>query len=88
MVKKLLQCVRQYKVPTILTFVFIVGEAIIETFIPFITADLVNRIQDGVDMNIILQIGLLLVVMAILSLSCGGIAGYTCAKASAGFAKN
>ena len=85
---RLFKCVREYKKPTLLTLLFIVGEAVIETFIPYITADLLNDIQAGADMSHIAQRGVLLIVMALLSLSCGGIAGFTCAKASAGFAKN
>ena len=88
MIKRLLGCVREYKRATVLTLVFIMLEAIIETFIPFITADLVNRIKEGVDMVEMVKTGLLLVVMAIASLTCSGIAGISCAKASAGFAKN
>ncbi len=88
MIKRLAACVREYKLPTILTLIFIVGEAIIETYIPFITVELVNSLKDGVDMTKIIRTGILLVLMAIASLSCGGIAGFTCAKASAGFAKN
>ncbi|MBQ1244651.1 MAG: ABC transporter ATP-binding protein, partial [Clostridia bacterium] len=88
MLKKMVGCVREYKKPTFLTLIFIVLEAIIETLIPFITANLVNEIKRGVDMQFILKTGLLLVTMAVVSLSCGGIAGFTCAKASAGFAKN
>ena len=86
--KRLMGCVREYKKPTIVTLVLIVLEAIVETFIPFITADLVNRIDEGAGVGEILATGALLVVMAALSLSCGGIAGVACARASAGFAKN
>ena len=88
LIKRLAGCVREYKLPTILTLAFIVLEAIVETLIPFITVDLVNSIKDGIDMSAILKTGLLLVFMACLSLTCGGVAGFTCAKASAGFAKN
>lgn len=90
MIKRLTKSVREYKKPTILTLIFIVAEVIIEVLIPFITANLVNTIKNNpnVQPKDILKIGLLLVVMAALSLSCGGIAGFTCAKASAGFAKN
>lgn len=88
MLKQLAKCVREYKLPTILTLIFIVGEAVIETFIPFLTADLVNQINDGVAMSVVIKTGLILVLLACLSLSCGGIAGITCSKASAGFAKN
>lgn len=88
MIKKLAKCVREYKASSILTLIFIVGEALIETLIPFITAQLINHINDGADITEILKAGLILVGMAVASLTCGGIAGFTCAKASAGFAKN
>lgn len=88
MLKKFMKSIREFKKPTILTFIFIIFEVIIECLIPFITADLVNKIQAGTDMPTILKTGALLIVMAIISLCCGGIAGFTSAKASAGFAKN
>ena len=47
MLKRLLGSVREFKKPTILTLIFIIGESIIETLIPFITATLVDRIKDG-----------------------------------------
>ena len=84
----LARSIREYKTPSILTFVFILCEAVIECLIPFITADLVNSIEAGTDMSVVIKTGVLLIVMALASLSCGGIAGMTCAKASAGFAKN
>ena len=88
MIKRLARCVREYKLPAVLTLIFILGEAVIETLIPFITADLISNIKDGAGMPQIVQTGLLLVLMALLSLACGGIAGFTCAKAAAGFSKN
>jgi len=88
MIKRLLGCVREYTLPSLLTLGFIIGEVIIEVLIPFITADLVNSIKAGADMNELLKTGLLLALMAVVSLTCGGIAAFTCAKASAGFAKN
>ncbi len=88
MIKRLLGCVREYKTPSVLTLLFMVGEAGIECLIPFITAKLVNRIEMGAGMEDILQTGLLLVVMAVVSLCFGGAAGFTSAYASAGFAKN
>ena len=81
-------CVREYKKPTIITLVLIVFEAIVETCIPFITANLVNSIKAGAEVRAILGVGALLIGLAVLSLSSGGVAGYTCARASAGFAKN
>jgi len=88
MIKRLLGCVREYKLPSILTLIFIIGEVIIEVLIPFITADLVNSIKAGAEMSELLKTGLLLALMAVVSLTCGGVAAFTCAKASAGFAKN
>ena len=88
MIKKLAKCVREYKRPTVLTLIFIVAEALIETLIPFITAQLINHIHAGAAISDILKTGLILVGMAVASLCCGGIAGSTCANASAGFAKN
>ena len=88
MLKRFMQSIREYKAPSVLTFIFIAGEAVMECFIPLITANLINQIKAGADLSFVLKTGLLLVGMAVISLSCGGIAGVTCAKASAGFAKN
>lgn len=88
MIRKLAKCIREYKLPTIFTLIFIIGEVVIECIIPFKIADLVNFIKNGTDMKNILETGIILTVMALVSLACGGLAGYTCAKASAGFAKN
>ena len=49
---------------------------------------MVNRIQAGAGISEILKIGGVLILLAVLSLCCGGLAGFTCAKASSGFAKN
>ena len=88
MIKTFAKCIREYKLPTILTLVFIVAEVAIEVLIPFYTADLVNDIKASVPMGEVVRLGLILVAMALLSLCCGGGAGYTGAKASAGFARN
>ena len=95
MLKKLAKCIREYKKLTVLTLCLMIGEAIIETLIPLITAQfLINRLQqyqtDGtpLEMGYIVAIGALLIVMALCSLLCGGLAGLTSARASAGFAKN
>ncbi len=88
MIKKLASCVREYKLPSILSLIFIIGEVIIEVLIPFITADLVNSIKAGAEMPELLATGGILVAMAVVSLTCGGLAGFTSARASAGFAKN
>ncbi|MBQ7460495.1 MAG: ABC transporter ATP-binding protein [Oscillospiraceae bacterium] len=88
MLRKLSRSVREYKKPAIITMLFIIAEVVIEAIIPFKTAELVNQINAGLDMNSVISTGLVLVVLAILSLTCGGLAGFTAAKASTGFAKN
>jgi ATP-binding cassette subfamily B protein len=88
MLKKLAACVREYKKPTFLTLLFIIGEAIIETAIPFVTAALVNEIKAGAPMETVVRMGLVLLVLAVVSLTCGGLAGLTSARAATGFAKN
>ena len=88
MIKTLLKSLREYKKPAIMSFLAIVGEVIIECLIPFITADLIEKIQQSVEMGEMVRIGLTLVLMAFVSLGCGGYAGYVSAKAAAGFAKN
>ncbi len=87
-VKTILKSLRDNKKPTILTLIFIVGEVFLEVLIPFITADLVNRIQAGAQVPEIIEKGLWMVAAAILSLVCGIFAGSYCAKASAGLARN
>ncbi len=88
MIKRLLKCVREYKRDTILTCVFIILEVFIEVFIPFITVKIIGQIENSAPLNGIIKTCIFLAVMACVSLCCGGIAGFTCSRASAGFAKN
>ncbi|MBO4915430.1 MAG: ABC transporter ATP-binding protein [Oscillospiraceae bacterium] len=88
MLRKLSACVREYKRPALLTLLFIIGEAVIEAIIPFLTARLVNEIKAGIEMSAVLRLGAVLVALAISSLACGGLAGFTSARAASGFAKN
>ena len=86
---RLLKSIRKYWTPSILTILFMVGEAALESLIPYITADLVNNLGNGVvDMSYLLRVGALLSAIALASLFCGGMGGYTAAMASTGFAKN
>ena len=88
MIKILAKSIREYKKPSLLAPVFVTGEVIMECIIPFVTANLVNQIRAGCSMGVILRYGLVLVIMATLSLLFGAAAGNACAKASCGFAKN
>ena len=88
MIKKLASCIREYKKATILTPVFVSLEVILEVIIPFLMASLID---DGIEMgnmSKIVEIGIVLVVLAILSLTFGALSGRFAAKASTGFAAN
>jgi len=88
MLKRLAKCVREYKIQSILSPIFIALEVVIEVYIPFLTAQLIDSIENGCDMQVISKFGVRLLIMAVLSLSCGALAGYFCSIASCGFAKN
>ena len=88
MLKTLAKSIREYKKPSIQTPIFVSFEVILECIIPFVTAELVNQIKRNCGIDVILKYGAVLVIMAILSLLFGAIAGSTCSTASAGFAKN
>ncbi len=88
MFKRLLRSVREYKRPTALTLIFIICEAVAETAIPFITANMVNSLKAGAALSEIIRSGLILLLLALFSLMCGGVAGFTSSKAAAGFARN
>lgn len=80
--------VRQYKLPAVLTPVFVVLEVLMEVLIPFVIADLIDK---GVEMGnyaVVAEDGVILIILALLALLFGIIAGKTSADASAGFAKN
>ena len=92
MLKTLSKCIREYKLASILSPLFVTIEVILECIIPFIIAELINVIDTTVpgeiDMGQVWMYGGILVVMAIASLASGALAGAFCARASAGFAKN
>ena len=88
MLKTFVKCIREFKTPTILTLLFIIGEVYIEVLIPARTRDLVNGIQNGMPMDELVRLGLILVGMAVGSLCFGASAAVLGSKASAGFARN
>ena len=88
MIKELAKSVREYKLPMILTPIFVIGEVIMEAIIPYVIALLVNEISNGCSIDTILHYGYLLLAFAMTSLLFGYLAGYTCANATCGFAKN
>jgi len=87
MIRKLMKSIREYKTPSILSIIFIVLEVAMECALPFITAMLVDQ-MNSVNTNNLIILSIVLVIMAMLSLTFGSLAGMFCAKASAGFARN
>lgn len=88
MIKKLLKSVREFKTSTILTPILVALEVAMEVIIPMLMSMLIDYGIEKNDMGYIVNIGLLLIACAILSLFFGAMAGKTAAKASAGFARN
>ncbi len=88
MVKELSRSIREYKAAAILTPIFVSLEVVLECLIPFVTASLIDMIENNISLRSILIHGAILVGMAILSLVFGALSGAFCAKASSGFAKN
>ena len=88
MVKTLSKSIREYKKDSIMSVIYIVFEVIMECIIPFILANLVNGIRSNIPIEDLFKQGLILVVMAMLSLAFGILAGKKSAVASAGFARN
>ena len=88
MLKVLARSIREFKKMSILTPILVLGEVVMECIIPFTIANLVNEMQAGCGMDVIVRYGAELVVMAVLSLVFGVAAGNTCATASTGFARN
>lgn len=88
MFKKLAKYVKEYKKSAILTPIFVILEVIMEVIIPLLMAKIIDvGIQNG-DVKYILEVGGLLIISAILSLTFGMLSGRFAAKASAGYAKN
>lgn len=80
--------IREYKKLSIETPILVTGEVVIECALPFLTAGLINAINEGAGMGVVANYGIALILLAILSLAFGAAAGVTCSTASAGFAKN
>lgn len=93
MIKKLLKSVREYKVPSILTPILMVGEATMEIVIPFFMQFLIAEIREisignQADIGQIVLWGGLMLAAAVFALLCGIFGAKLSAKASSGFAHN
>lgn len=88
MIKRLSKCVREYKLPSILSPLFVSLEVLMEVLIPFLMGKLIENGIDKSDTNYVIKTGLLLIILCMFSLWFGVMAGNFASKASAGFAKN
>ena len=88
MYKKVLSCVGNYKKYAILTPVTIIGEVVMEVLIPTVMALIIdNGIRQG-DIGYVVKMGLVMMLMAAVSLCYGAVSGRFAAVAGMGFSKN
>lgn len=86
--KTLLSSVREYKKQSVLAPLFVILEVLMEVLIPMEMARIIDIGIAGGDLGYIVQRGVILVIMAMLALWFGAIAGHMAAVAAAGYAKN
>ena len=88
MLKKLAPYIGEYKKETILSPVCIAVEVIMEVILPMLMAMVIDNGVNVGDMNYVLKMGLLMLVVAFISLAGGALCGKYAAIASTGFSKN
>lgn len=88
MLKRLSQCVREYRTDAMLSPLFVCLEVAMEVIIPYLMSKMIDNGINVGDMDYILRLGGILVVCALLSLLFGALSGHFAANASAGFARN
>ena len=88
MVKKLLRSVRDVKLASVMTAVFVILEVVMETIVPFLMAHIIDDGIYGGDMDALVRFGLWMLLCVAIALFCGVMAGGFAADASTGFARN
>ena len=88
MIKRLARCIREYKWAALLSPICMIGEVAMEVLIPLTMADLYDFGIQGQNMSIVIQKSVLLVLLALASLSFGVASAWFASKAGTGFAKN
>lgn len=86
--KELLKQVKQYKKDSVLAPIYSALEVVMEVIIPFVMALLIDEGVEKGNMNKILLYGIIMIVLAMISLFAGMMAGKYAASASSGFACN
>ena len=87
-IKTLTKSIREFKKETILAPVLVTVEVVMECLIPLYMVTMLERIRQDNSIENILFWGGILLVMALVSLVFGMLAGRYAAKASAGFSRN
>ena len=87
MIKTLMKSIREFKRASILTPLYITLEIILECLLPLVMANLIDKMT-GSSLIPIIRYGIILIIMAMLSLFFGYMSGRIGATASCGFAKN
>jgi len=88
MLKQFAKAVRQYKTASLLSPLFMLGEVFLEVLIPYYMRNIMDFGIDKSDMNYVTKTSAVLVVFALLSLTCGALSGTFAARAATGFAAN
>lgn len=88
MFKKLSKSVREYKRPALLTPLMVILEVGVEIIIPLLMAGLIDKGIDKGNMSVVTKYGIVLLIVALVGLLLGYLAGCFSAKASCGFARN
>ena len=78
---------REYKTPAVITMILVIFEGILECMIPFTIAQLITGVR-AADMSLIQRYGLILIVLAMLSLIMGAGGGVASADAVTGLSRN
>ncbi|MBQ9279911.1 MAG: ABC transporter ATP-binding protein [Clostridia bacterium] len=88
MIRRLAKCIREYKKEAIASPILVSIEVVLEILTTYLVSKLIDYGIEAGNMSEIMRYGIILVLLAILSLVFGALSGIMCAKASAGFAKN
>ena len=85
---KVLKSVREFKKYAIITPLFMIGEAAVECALPLVMSEFVERIEKVNSIQELLPFILVILGLAIVSITCGILGGRFAAYAASGFAKN
>ena len=88
MIKKLMSYIGEYKRDTLLSPISVTFEVILEVLLPMLMAKVIDNGVEAGNMNYVVKMGLLMLVVAMLSLAAGTLSGVFAARASMGFGKN